>query len=135
MDSSTQMSPVNNSASMASLVSGIAGWVIFLINVCVNLVLVPALTVITLGIGALLYLCILPLTCISPIAWIIAVVTGHVGMSQTKAAGQQGNSKATAGLILGYLGLAFVVLSICLIVVAVGTGISIPILSDIINQY
>jgi hypothetical protein len=37
---------------------------------------------------------------------LIGVITGHIGMSQIKKNGEQGNGLAVAGLIIGYIGVA-----------------------------
>jgi uncharacterized protein DUF4190 len=41
---------------------------------------------------------------------ILAVVFGHIALNQTKKTGQGGRGMAIAGLVLGYVGLAVVVL-------------------------
>ena len=41
---------------------------------------------------------------------IVAVVTGHVAKEQIRQTGEEGNTLATAGLVLGYLHLAFLLL-------------------------
>ena len=41
---------------------------------------------------------------------IVAVVTGHISRSQIKRTNEQGSGMAVAGLILGYIGIAFTVL-------------------------
>ena len=35
---------------------------------------------------------------------LVGVITGHIGMSQIKKTGEQGNGLAVAGLIIGYIG-------------------------------
>ncbi|MEY3029021.1 MAG: hypothetical protein RL198_418 [Actinomycetota bacterium] len=37
---------------------------------------------------------------------LIGVITGHIGMSQIKKTGEQGNGLAVAGLVIGYIGVA-----------------------------
>ena len=41
---------------------------------------------------------------------VVAVVTGHLAKAEIRRTGEQGNSFATIGLVLGYLHLAVVVL-------------------------
>jgi hypothetical protein len=55
---------------------------------------------------------------------IIAVVTGHIAKNQIRdSAGRVGGDGiATAGLVLGYLNIAFAVLAVCLVVL-VFTGV------------
>ena len=52
---------------------------------------------------------------------ILAVIFGHIGLSQAKRTGQSGRGLAIAGLVLGYIGIAFLVLLI--ILVAAGGGV------------
>jgi hypothetical protein len=49
---------------------------------------------------------------------IIAVVCGHVARSQIRKSGEQGDSMALAGLVLGYLGIAIPIAIVALIVLA-----------------
>jgi hypothetical protein len=48
---------------------------------------------------------------------ILAVVFGHVALSQIRQRGQAGRGMAIAGLVLGYVGLGFLALVILLTVV------------------
>jgi len=48
---------------------------------------------------------------------ILAVVFGHVALSQIRQRGQGGRGMAIAGLVLGYVGLGFLALVILLTVV------------------
>jgi uncharacterized membrane protein YqjE len=41
---------------------------------------------------------------------IVAVVTGHIAKAQIRHTGEEGNTLATVGLVLGYLHLAFLLL-------------------------
>jgi hypothetical protein len=54
-------------------------------------------------------------------ASLIGVILGHLARKQIRISGQQGSGMATAGLILGYLGVAagFVVI---VITIAAGSG-------------
>ncbi len=74
---------------------------------------------ITAGIASL---CTLPFTCLPPIGWLIAIITGHVAKGQIKQTGQEGNGRATAGLVMGYIGLGLVVLLICVVGVLTALG-------------
>ena len=40
------------------------------------------------------------------------VITGHMALGQIKQTGEQGRGLALAGTILGYVGLAFIVLGV-----------------------
>jgi hypothetical protein len=52
---------------------------------------------------------------------ILAIIFGHIALSQTKKTGQSGRGMAIAGLVLGYVGLAVVVL--IFLVFAVGSSL------------
>lgn len=116
----------NNGLAVFSMVSGIVGWVLFVALLCVNFFLLPVIAVATLGIGALLYLCVLPAGCLSPIAWVIGIVTGHASLNQIRTSGQAGEGMAKAGLIMGYIGIGLTIISICAVIFLVLAGISIP---------
>jgi len=65
---------------------------------------------------------------------IVAVICGHMAKSEIKKSiGTVGGSgMATAGLILGYLGIALGVCLVCVLVILplVGIGLSIPFISN-----
>ena len=50
---------------------------------------------------------------------IAGVVTGHMSLGQIKRTGEQGRGLALAGTIIGYVGLAFVLLGIILLLALV----------------
>ena len=75
-----------------------------------------ALTSMILGIlGLTIGLCLL----FFPVMPILAVVFGHLGLSQTRATGAPGRGYAIAGLVTGYIGIALAIL--WLIAVIIGT--------------
>ena len=56
------------------------------------------------------------------IGGVVAVVTGHLARREIRRTGEQGETLATVGLVLGYLHLAVVLLIVVLVVlVLVGT--------------
>ena len=66
----------------------------------------------------------LPCFWLFPAPQVIAVILGHISVSQTRAYGTGGRGMGTAGLILGYLGLAFALG--CLAALLVGALTSSP---------
>ena len=120
-----------NGLAITSMVMGIIGWVLALIGLCVNFVLVPAATAITIGWGAFLYLCTCVPIAIPPIFWIIGLVTGYVGRTQINETGASGMGMAKAGIIMAYVGLGLGILSTCVIVILLITGASLPFLEGI----
>lgn len=94
----------NNSLSVISVISGGLGWAAVPVWFCVGLI-------------PLISLCVTPLMALIPVAWITAIVTGHLALRELKTSGQEGRSYAIIGLILGYVGLALAVLAVIGLVV------------------
>lgn len=67
----------------------------------------------------------LPCFWLFPAPQVIAIVLGHISVSQTRAFGTGGRGMGTAGLILGYLGLALALG--CLAALLVGALTSPPV--------
>jgi len=53
-----------------------------------------------------------------PIAGVAAIVLGHQARRRIRFTGEQGNGLATAGLVLGYIGVGVVLLAVLLVLVA-----------------
>lgn len=43
---------------------------------------------------------------------VVAIITGHMGLSQIKQTGEQGRGLALAGTIIGYVGVGFILLTV-----------------------
>lgn len=130
MQSTTPFQPSNTKA-LISMISGIVGWVLNVLFFCFNATFGSLLTLATFGLGLI---CLLPLSCIPPIGWIVAVIMGHIALSEIKASGQGGRGMAIAGLVMGYLGLGLIVLLILAVVVILLLGGSIPVLEELLRQ-
>lgn len=129
MEYQSAMQMKKNSMATTSMVSGIVAWVLAILLLCFNFVIVPLFAIATLGLGTILYVCTGCLGCISPIGWLVAVITGHVAKNQIKQTGESGDGQATAGLIMGYIGLALVLIGICVSVILSALGvITIPLM-------
>jgi hypothetical protein len=112
--------PKNNSMAVVSLVAGIAGWVLVLLTTCGGVLI----SIVTMGIGSV---CLAPFGCLTPIGWLVAVITGHIAKNQIQQTNEGGNGMATAGLIMGYIGLGLFVVTICLgVILGLIGAISIP---------
>lgn len=65
---------------------------------------------------------------------IAAIIFGHIAKSEIKKSGGMlaGNGLATAGLIMGYLSIAFGICLICVFIILplLGIGLSIPFLNN-----
>ncbi len=123
--------PAANGLATTSMLSGIVSWALVLVGICLNVIMV-FFTAVTMGIGGILGFCLIPLYCLPPIGWLVSVITGHVAKGQIKQTGQEGSGRATAGLIMGYIGIGLIVLGICVSIVltVLGIGISLPFLTD-----
>jgi len=124
-----------NTNATVSMIAGIVGWVLVAVTACLNFGILPLFTAATMGAGALTYICGIPLGCLSPIAWLVAVITGHIAKSKIKQTGEGGSGKATAGLVMGYIGLGLIVIAVCIgtIVAILGFAglMTVPLLSGI----
>lgn len=82
MDASlTAETPIRNRLAMVSLITSLVGWFFFLVNICLQ-VISGFLSVVTAGLGLFLYCCLLPVTCLPPILWIVGIITGFVAQKQ-----------------------------------------------------
>jgi len=86
----------------------------------------------TLGIALL---CLFPIFCVPILAWLGAVITGHIALGQLKESDESGKGLAKTGLISGYIGLGIFLLSLCAIIFIVLAGVSIPFIDDIIGEF
>jgi hypothetical protein len=120
----------NNGMAITSLIFNILAWVLALIMLCINFVIVPLATAATFGGGLIFYVCTLPVSCLSPLGWLVGAITGYVAKNQIKETGVGGMGMANAGLIMSAIGLGITLLLICLAVVLPLVGVSIPFLSD-----
>lgn len=55
---------------------------------------------------------------------IVAIITGHIALSQIKKTGEQGRGLAIAGLIIGYVGLVIGIIVAIVWFVIIGAAIS-----------
>lgn len=55
---------------------------------------------------------------------LVAIITGHIALSQIKKTGEQGRGLAIAGLIIGYVGLVIGILWIVFAIVLAGVAAS-----------
>jgi hypothetical protein len=103
----------SNGMAITSLVASVLAWLLALLLACFNFVVLPLITIATLGAGGLLYICTGVVSLISPIGWLVAVITGNTAKKQIRATGAGGEGMATAGIISGYVGLGITVLILC----------------------
>lgn len=120
MQEGTEFVANNNRMAVTSMISGLVAWLLSLVTGCLSLL--------TLGLASI---CLAPVGILTPIGWIVAVVTGHMGLSEIKKTGEPGRGMAIAGLIMGYFGLALILLSICAVVAMLALGMTIPFLEEL----
>jgi hypothetical protein len=102
-----------NGLAITSLVSSVLAWLMALLLACFNFIILPLLTVATMGVGGVLYICTGAIGLISPIGWLVAVITGNSAIKQIKQTGANGEGIAKAGMISGYVGLGITLLILC----------------------
>lgn len=120
MQEGTDFISTNNRLAITSMISGLVSWLLWVVTGCLSLL--------TLGLASI---CLAPVGILTPIGWIVAVVTGHMGLSEIKKTGEPGRGMAIAGLVMGYVGLGLILLSICAIVAMVALGMTIPFLEEL----
>jgi hypothetical protein len=99
--------PPNNQMALTSLISGIIAWVMWGFFLCFNFFF----SWMTLGVTTLCGL-------VPVIPWGIAVVTGHMGLSQIGRTAEGGKGMAIAGMVMGYVGLALTACAVMVVVAA-----------------
>jgi hypothetical protein len=113
-----------NKLAVSSLVLGLVGWSIYILQWCFDLTIGIFLAAFTAGVSAV-YSTILDL--IPFVLWMAGIVTGHAALSQMKRSGVTEKNQAIWGLLLSYLGLffsiIFVVILILLLFASVGVGL------------
>ena len=102
-----------NGLAVTSLVLGIVAWVFAIALACLNWVILPIITVATMGAGGLLYICTLAVGCLSPLGWLIGTILGYTAKKQITQTGEEGAGLANAGFILNVIGLGLTILGIC----------------------
>jgi hypothetical protein len=112
-----------NGLAITSLVASVLAWLLALLLACFNFVVLPLITIATLGVGGVLYVCTIAVGLLSPIGWIVAVITGNTAKKQIRATGASGEGMATAGIISGYVGLGITVLVLCGLGITFGLGL------------
>ena len=118
-----------NKLSQTSLILGLLGWFFYLLQWCFDLTLGLLLVAVTGGAGAI---CSSVLDFLPFAIWLVGIVAGHVALAQIRQTGAPGCSRAVWGLMLGYVGMAFTILLIVIIIILVATGISAGVLNKFI---
>lgn len=116
--------PTANSKALAGLILGIVGWVSFGSVFVVNLL--------SLGICSV---CTWPVSCLTPLLWLVGAVLGGVGLSEVNADSAsyspQSKSMAIIGLVLNGFGVLITLCGIILIVLSLLGVLAIPFLESL----
>ena len=102
---------------------------LWLLLLCFNYSIGLILSLATMGI---LGICFAVAGYLPVIPWIVAVVTGHLGLAQIGRTGEGGRGQALAGLIMGYLGLALTLCTLLMYLLALVGFLTIPNLPGVI---
>jgi len=113
-------SPSVNRLANLSLLLALLGWAAFLLQGCFDLTVGLLLSMLTAGTSAV---CATVLDFLPFILWISGIVSGHVALGQVRQSGESGRSRAVAGLVLGYLGLSFILIFIAVLLILLAAGI------------
>ena len=113
--------PASVRLATTSLTLGILGWILYLLQWCLDLTIGLLLAAFTAGTSAV---CSTVLDILPFIVWLVGIVSGHVALGQIRQSGAPGRTRAVWGLVLGYSGMFFTVLFIVLIVVLAAAGVS-----------
>jgi hypothetical protein len=100
----------SNGLAVTSLIIGIISWLLFIVLLCLNYVILPLLTVATMGVGAIFYVCTLSVGCMSPLGWLIGAILGYVAKNQIKQTGGENAGMANVGFIMNAIGLGLIIL-------------------------
>jgi len=118
-----------NKLAVTSLVLGLVGWSIYILQWCFDLTIGIFLAAFTAGVSAV-FSTILDL--IPFVLWMAGIVTGHAALSQMKRSGVTGKNQAIWGLLLSYLGLFFSIIFVVILILLIFAGVGVGLYDKII---
>jgi hypothetical protein len=118
-----------NKLAVTSLVLGLVGWSIYILQWCFDLTVGIFLAAFTAGVSAV-FSTILDL--IPFVLWMAGIVTGHAALTQMKRSGVTGKSQAIWGLLLSYLGLFFSIIIGVILIMLIFAGVGVGLFDKII---
>ena len=124
IEAQSATAPGQNGVAITSLVFGILSWIFAIALLILNVIVLPLITVATVGVGSFLYICTVTLGCLSPLGWLVGLITGYVAKNQIKQTGSGNMGMANAGIIMSLLGLGLTLLACIAIVILSVTGAS-----------
>jgi hypothetical protein len=124
--------PHANRLARTSLILGVLGWIMYLLQWCFDLTVGLILAALTAGSSAI---CATVLDFLPFALWLIGVLTGHVALWQINQTGAPGRRRAVWGLLLSYSGLVVTILVIVIIFSLVSAGIGVGVLDKILPMF
>jgi len=112
-----------------SLILGLVGWAIYLLQWCFDLTVGILLAAITAGTSTV---CATILDVVPFMLWLAGIVTGHTALNQIKKSGGLGRSRAIWGLVVNYFGLLLIVFLTIGFILILATGIGAGIFEKIL---
>jgi hypothetical protein len=123
--------PASTKLATTSLLLGIIGWGIYILQWCFDLTLGLVLATLTVGSSAI---CGTILDILPAVLWVTGIVTGHVALHRIDHFEARSRRRAVWGLVLSYIGVFFTILLIAAVIFIIATGIESGWLSKIIPQ-
>jgi len=124
--------PAFKKLARTSLLLGIIGWGIYILQWCFDLTLGLVLATLTVGSSAI---CGTILDILPAVLWVAGIVTGHVALHRINHFEARSRRRAVWGLVLSYIGIFFTILLIVAVIFIIATGMDSGWLSKIITQF
>ena len=122
--------PLANKLAKTSLMLGILGWCFYILQWCFDLTIGLLLAALTAGTSSI---CASVLDFLPFAVWLAGIVAGHVALGQIRHTVAPGRARAVWGLVLGYVGLFFIIiLLIAIIIILIAGGVGVGILDKIL---
>jgi hypothetical protein len=119
----------NKGLATTSLILGLVGWAIYILQWCFDLTFGLLLAGVTAGASAI---CSTVFDVLPFMLWLVGIVTGHIALSQIKQGIGTGHGRAVWGLFLNYFGLFFVIIITICILLLIGAGIGVGVLDKVL---
>ena len=116
---------LTNKLAKTSLMLGILGWCLYILQWCFDLTIGLLLAALTAGMSSI---CASVLDFLPFAVWLAGIVAGHVALGQIRHTGAPGRLRAVWGLVLCYVGLFFTILLIVIIIILIAGGVGVGIL-------
>ena len=120
---------LTNKLAKTSLMLGILGWCLYILQWCFDLTIGLLLAALTAGTSAI---CASVLDFLPFAVWLAGIVAGHVELGKIRDTGAPGRLRAVWGLVLGYVGLFFTILLIVILIILIAGSVGVGILDKIL---